>query len=293
LFALCFCFPAAAEKPVMVFVYHKDHEAPPPGAPLEARDLYTQEVLREALERTRGAYGNFELKPSPVMHEKYRPAALEHGDDGINISIFPARAGLGDKIFPVRIPLHRGLIGYRILTIRAADQPRFDLVRSAADLKAFHFGLIGSWSDVEILQQDGLTVETGSSQDGLFRMLDAKRFDALSNSVPAVIRLIEQYGPTYPAMAVEKHLLLHYPIPFYFWFRNTEDGRLKAERVRTGLESMVKDGTLKSLFYKHFSEILKQLDFDHRQVIELPNPTLDGQDPLDSPTLWYRPGEPH
>jgi hypothetical protein len=294
LFTVTLCLAATAgaeERPAMTFIYHRDHEALPPGAPPELRDEYTFQLLHEALERTRDRYGDFVLTPSPAMHEKYRPTTLEHGDEGINISVYPAKSDLGDKIFPVRIPIHRGLIGYRVLTIRAADQPRFDKVRSVADLKAFRFGLIGSWSDVEILQQAGFTVETSSSQNGLYRMLNAKHTDALSNSIPPAMQLLEHYSPTYPAMAIEKKLLLHYPMPFYFWFRNDQEGRLRAERVRAGLESMVRDGTIKALFYKYFGEILKQLDFDHRRIIELPNPTLDGQDPLNDPSLWYRPGE--
>jgi len=294
LIALSFCFFAEAgaeERPVMAFVYHSDDGVPSPDQPPSQRDLYTLEVLTQALERTRGTYGDFTLAPSPAMHEKYRPSALEHGDEGINISVFPAKAGLSDKVIPVRIPIHRGLIGYRVLTIRAADQPRFDRVRGAADLKTFRFGLLGPWDDVEILQHDGLRVETGPSQEGLFHMLDARRCDALSNAVPPAARLFDRYSPAYPAMAIEKQLLLHYPMPLYFWFRNSEDGRQRAERVRAGLLSMVRDGTLKALFYRHYGDVLKRLDFEHRRVIELPNPTLDGKDPLDDPALWYRPGE--
>lgn len=289
---LCFAAPArTAERAVMAFIYHSDHAAPLPGEPESLRNQYTLEVLRQALERTRAAYGDFALTPSPAMHEKYRPTALEHADEGINISAFPAKSGLDGKLIPVRIPIDRGLIGYRVLTIRAADQPRFDQVREAADLKSFRFGLLGSWDDVDILMHDGVAVETGSSQDGLFRMLDAKRFDALANAVPPVTQLFDRYGPVYPAMAIEKGLLLHYPMPVYFWFRNTEDGRLRAERVRSGLESMVKDGTLKTLFHKQFDETLQRLDFGHRRVIDLPDPLLDGQDPLADPALWYKPGE--
>ena len=291
---LTFCSAApagAAEQAAMIFVYHSDHAAPKTGEPASPRNQYTMNVLREALERTRAAYGDFTLTPSAVMHEKYRPSALEHGDEGINISVFPAKAGLGDRLIPVRVPIDRGLIGYRVLTILAADQPRFDAIQDAEGLKPFHFGLLGSWEDVEILQHDGVPVETSPSQEGLFRMLNAKRLDALNNAVPPVAQLFEQYHPAYPALAIEKGLLLHYPMPVYFWFRNTEDGRLRAERLRIGLESMVKDGALNALFQKYYGKMLKRLDFEHRRIVELPNPLLDGHDPLDDAALWYRPGE--
>lgn len=287
LLMLGLAIPAHAAEQPMRLVYHKDESASNP----HARDQYTLDVLRESLERTRGTFGDFTLAPSLPMHEKYRPTALEHGDAGINISVFPAKAGLDQNLIPVRIPIDRGLVGYRVLTIHAADQPRFDGVQTAEDLKPFHFGLPGSWQDVGILQQNGLTVETSTSQEGLFRMLDTNRLDALTNAVPPVAELFEHYARSYPAVAIEKRLLLHYPMPFYFWFRNTEEGRKQAERVRTGLRSMIEDGTLKILFYKRYGAFLKQLDFAHRRVIELANPLLDGQDPLADSALWYKPGE--
>ena len=281
----------ADTAPAMRFIYHSDHPPPPPGQQPSERNQYTLEVLRTALDRTRDTFGPYELTPSPAMHEKFRPLALEHGDEGINISVFPSKPGYADKLIPVRIPIDRGLMGYRILTIRAADQPRFDAIRSLDDLKAFRFGLLGSWDDVGILQHADLAIETGSSMEGLLHMLEAKRFDALSISAPPVLELHDRTAVSFPGIEIEKSLLLHYPMPLYFWFRDTEDGRRRAERVRIGLESMVQDGTLKSLFRKWYGATLARLDVDRRRVVELPNPQLDAADPLDRRALWYRPGE--
>ena len=277
--------------PATRFIYHSDHAPPPPDQPPSQRNQYTIEVLRTALDRTRDTYGPYELAPSPAMHEKFRPLALEHGDEGINISVFPSKPGYADKLIPVRIPIDRGLMGYRILTIRAADQPRFDTVHSFDDLKPFRFGLLGSWDDVGILRQAGLAVETGSSMEGLLRMLEAKRFDAFNISVPPTTELHDRTAARFPGTAIETTLLLHYPMPVYFWFRDTEDGRRRAERVQIGLESMVEDGTLKSLFHKWYGATLARLEVDRRRVVELPNSQLDPADPLDRHALWYTPGE--
>lgn len=282
--------PVMAEPAPTLFIYHSDHD-PPSGTPLSARNQYTLEVLRTALERTRGAYGPYTLAPSPAMHEKFRPQALERGDQGINISVFPNRSGYADKLVPVRIPIDRGLMGWRVLTIRAKDQPRFDGVSSPDDLKPFRFGLLGSWSDVEIMQRDGFSVETGPSMDGLLRMLDARRSDAFSNSPAPALELLASHRAEYPGLAIENSLLLHYPMPVYFWFRDTDDGRRRAERVRIGLESMVRDGTLKALFDTYYGPSLAKLGADRRRVVELPNPQLDAADPVDRSDLWYAPGE--
>jgi hypothetical protein len=291
--AACLAAPPgiADAPPSAVFIYHSDHDLPPGRQPSQ-RNQYTIEVLRTALDRTRAAYGPYELRPSPAMHEKFRPLALVRGDEGINISLFPSKPGYAGKLIPVRIPIDRGLMGYRVMTIRAEDQPRFDAVRSLDDLKALRFGLLGSWDDVAILRQDGLAVETGSSMEGLLRMLDAKRFDGFSNSPPPAVELYERYAAQYPGLAIESGLLLHYPMPVYFWFRDTADGRRRAERLRAGLDSMVRDGTMKALFDKWYGPTLARLTLDRRRVIDLPNPLLDPADPVDAPDLWYAPEEP-
>jgi hypothetical protein len=133
-------------------------------------------------------------------------------------------------------------------------------------------------------------VVPGTSYEGLFKMLEAGRFDALSRSASEVIQELELRGKDLPGVVIEKHLLLHYPMPAYFWFPNTEDGRRRAERVRIGLTEMIGDGTLQSLFDEEFAPLIKRLDLDHRVVIELSNPLLGDNDPLGDASLWYRPG---
>jgi hypothetical protein len=43
------------------------------------------------------------------------------------------------------------------------------------------------------------------------------------------------------------------------------------------------------LFEQEFRPFINQLDLDHRLVIELPNPLLGKDDPLNDPALWYHP----
>jgi hypothetical protein len=93
-----------------------------------------------------------------------------------------------------------------------------------------------------------------------------------------------------PGVVIEKHLALHYPMPAYFWFPNTEDGKKRAERIRVGLTEMIKDGSFQVLFDQEFGPLIKQLDLEHRVVIELPNPLLGGEEPWGDASLWYHPG---
>ena len=280
--ALVIAMPARAD-PVMIYIYHRDE------GDIDIRNQYLWRLLRGALERTRDRWGDYVLEPSIAMHQKRRIYVLEHNEAGINVSLFPAQKGLDGALIPVRIPVDRGMLGYRVLLIRESEQSRFEQVRSVEDLKQFTFGLLSWWEDVEILHDSGLKVMPGTSYEGLFKMLSAGRFDAFNRSSSEVLQEYTLRQKDLPGVVIEKHLLLHYPMPAYFWFPNSEDGRKRAERIRVGLTEMLKDGSFQALFDQEFAQLIKTLDMDHRLVIELPNPLLGEGDPLDDASLWYHP----
>ena len=285
--ALLLAMPAAAVESAMSYIYHRDE-----SGDIDQRNQYLWRVLRSALDHTRATWGDYVIEPSIAMHQKRRIYVLENSEAGINVSLFPAQRGLDDKLIPVRVPVDRGMLGYRVLLIRESDQAVFAGIKSLEELKSVRFGLLGWWEDVAVMENAGLNVVPGTSYEGLFKMLSAGRFDALSRSSSEVIQEFELRRKDLPGVVIEKHLLLHYPMPAYFWFPNTEDGRRRADRVREGLTQMLHDGSLQALFDEEFGPLIKRLDMDHRQVIELINPLLGDNDPLDDPALWYRPGEP-
>jgi len=284
LVALALWGPARADL-TMTYIYYRD------VGDIELRNQYFWRMLQAALEQTRDRWGDYVLEPSIGMNEKRRIHVLENNERSINVSMFPSQRGLDDKLVPVRIPIDRGMLGYRVFLIRQSEQPQFDTVKSLEDLKKFSFGLLDGWEDVPIMRSAGFTVIAGSSYEGLFKMLSAGRFDAFNRSSNEVVQEYDVRKKDLPGVVIEKHLLLHYTMPAYFWFPNTEEGRNRAERVRTGLAEMIQNGRFQALFDQEFGQIIKRLDMDHRMVIELPNPLLGEEDPLADPALWYRPAD--
>jgi len=274
---------AVAADDSMRYIYHRD-----PGSD-DNRNAYGWRVLRAALDRTRDRYGDYVLEPGSITDERPNATSLLHGDGGITISIFTARTGYEGKLIPVRIPIDRGILGYRLLLIHAGDQTKFSGVRALGDLKRLKFGALVSWTDVPIMRQAGLAVETGPSFDGLFKMLAAGRFDALSRGAGEIEHDLDERRKELPGIVVERSLVLHYPLPVYFWFRDDEEGKALAERVTLGLRQMVADGSLEDLFHQEFDTILASLNLAHRHVIELKNPLLSAEEPLAERALWYRP----
>ncbi len=280
---LCLSTGTAIAGEPMRYTYHRD-----PGSD-DSRNAYAWRLLGAALDRTRDRFGDYVLAPSETVDERPNAASLLRGEGRISVSVFTPRTDYVGKLVPVRIPIDRGVLGYRLLLIHAGDQEKFDTVRGLRDLGPLRFGALASWADAEILRHAGLTVVTGDSFDGLFKMLSARRFDVLGRGAGEVGRDLATQRKNLPDVVVERTLALHYPLPVYFWFRGDQEGHRMAERVRTGLRAMLADGSFDALFHQEFDPIIAPLDLAHRHIIELENPLLPADEPLADRSLWYRP----
>ncbi|WP_332851386.1 hypothetical protein [Duganella sp. S19_KUP01_CR8] len=257
---------------------------------IDSRYDYDWAVLRAALEKTAPRYGVFEQHQSKVAMSPPRVVQEMSSPSGrINIFVRATSPELEREFLPVRLPVDRGLLGYRLLLIRGADQQRFAGIKTVADLRRLRAGLGQGWADIPIFEKAGVPVVEGSSYDGLFAMLEADRFDFYSRSADEALREFKERSASHPQMAVEQTLLLHYPLPRYFFLRRDAEGRLLAKRIETGMEMMIKDGTLNTLFQRYKADLIKNTAMHKRRVINLANPKLTPQTPLARGELWFNP----
>ncbi|MDF3012377.1 MAG: hypothetical protein K0Q78_581 [Cellvibrio sp.] len=175
------------------------------------------------------------------------------------------------QLRPIRIPLFKGLFGYRVLLIRKQEQTRFDQVKTIQDLEKFLGGQGTHWPDTLILQANGLRVTTAETTESLFRMIHAKRFDYFPRGISeAWFELIQRNDAD---LAVEENILLHYPTAIYF-FVNKENEAL-AQRIEKGMETLIDNGKFDQFFYNH-----------PRVSSELKNPYLPAETPVNNPRYW-------
>ncbi|PHV06797.1 amino acid ABC transporter substrate-binding protein [Janthinobacterium sp. BJB412] len=252
----------------------------------DARFADLVEILHTALERTTAEAGPFELAPSALkMNEARYLSALKQGQL-INIAWSSTSIDKERDLLPLRIPLRKGLLGYRIALIACGQQARVDQIRSLDDLRRFSVGQGMGWGDVQLYQAAGIKVAQ-ASYDKLFRMLTLGRFDLFPRGVTEVYAEYALRAPVDPQLAVEKNLLLYYPWPYYFFF-NHKDGALK-QRVENGLRMMLRDGSFDALFWKYNGKAIEQANLRGRRVITLPNRMLPRETPLGEAGLWLDP----
>lgn len=257
---------------------------------IDSRYDYDWAVLRAALEKTVPGFGPFEQRQSPVAMSPSRVVQEMSTPSGrVNIFVRASSPELETQFLPIRLPVDRGLLGYRLLLIRQADRTRFSQVKTVADLRPLRAGVGQGWADIAILQDAGIGVVEGSNYAGLFAMLAAGRFDFFSRSADEALREIDERHASYPQMEIEATLLLHYPLPRYFFLRRDAEGALLAQRIETGMEMMIRDGSLNALFQRYKGDIITSAALRQRRVIKLANPRLTPQTPLARAELWFNP----
>lgn len=280
--ALCLC--CAAGQAATHIVY------PLTGGNVDSRYDYDWAVLRTALQKTEARHGSFELKQSDIVMSPQRVTQeLSMPAGRINILVRATDPALERQFIPVRLPVDRGLLGYRVFLVREADLPRFAQVRTLEQLRQLRAGQGKGWADVAILEAAGIETVEGSTYDGLFAMLDAGRFDFFSRSADEARRELAERHARHPQLAIEPTLLLHYPLPRYFFLRRDDEGRHLAKRIEEGMEIMIRDGSLAALFQRYKRDIIEQSGLKRRRVLTIRNPALSPQTPLSRSELWYDP----
>ncbi|KUM03320.1 hypothetical protein KIF53_18980 [Chromobacterium subtsugae] len=189
------------------------------------------------------------------------------------------------KLLAVKVPLDKGLIGWRVPLI-SADRPQlFKGVKTRQQLMAFRAGQGQDWPDTQILQHAGLPVVTSVDYPNLFSMLRQRRYDYFPRSVIEVRQELE--SPNSKGLMLDPYLLLHYPTAFYF-FVSPKRPEL-ARMLEQGLERSVADGSFEQLFKSFNGDHLRGLNLAARTIIELDNPLLPEDTPLRRRELWFHP----
>ena len=226
-------------------------------------------LLELALDRSGVA---FDLSPTP--QEMTQPREMVNLRNGkVSVIWAGTSQAFEQEFLPVRVPLYRGLLGYRVCLIDANSQPAFSAVESTAQLTEFRMGQGVGWADVDILRANSFTVFT-ARYDLLFGMTTANRFDCYLRGVTEVSKELTEYGPANPTLAVEQDLLLVYPFATFF-FVDPANTAL-AEALERGLTRATDDGSFQAYFEGHpdVQAVYDHLNLDARKRFDLENPFL-------------------
>ena len=250
---------------------------PSTGAADDERGDYYVSLLKLALSK---ADGHHVVRASATPSVAMRAFANMAAGQGIDVIWAPTILEFERDFRPVRIPLDKGILGWRIFLIGEADRDLFGGIRSLDQLRALPAGQVGEWVDTTVLRANGLPVVTATRYESLFKMLAAQRFRYLPRGAGEIAGELRSHGGL--GLVVEPHLALHYPMCTYF-FVARQNAEL-ARRLEQGLRRAQQDGSFEQLFRQFFGQALQAAQLDRRRVFELDNPT--------SPASCRRAGRP-
>ncbi|WP_413113635.1 hypothetical protein [Thaumasiovibrio sp. DFM-14] len=246
------------------------------------RDDLIYDIIHLALEKSNAPQS---LIPSSEYYSDARLVEeVRNGD--VDLIWAGASTELQSQLKAIKIPIFKGLSGYRTFVIERSQQKLFDNITNLEQLKARTAGLGRFWTDTLILEAAGITVIKPVKADSLFYMLDGHRFDYLPLGVHESQGVVDTQQADGLNLVLESKLLLKYPSAMYFYVE--KNNQQLYDLLNSGLEKAISDGSYDELFYR--SEIIRKTiinsNINGRRVIEINNPFLPDDMPLHREELW-------
>jgi hypothetical protein len=143
---------------------------------------YFIDVLQLAIDKSTSQSGPAKRLVVDIPMEQQRQ--LKSLDDNIlDVMWAMTSIHLEKDALPVRIPLLKGLLGYRVLVVRKDQQQAFSAITQLSQLKQLTAVQGFGWSDVQILQDNGFKVEVSSWYDTIYKSLNSGFYDYFPRSV--------------------------------------------------------------------------------------------------------------
>ncbi|KZN32690.1 transporter substrate-binding domain-containing protein [Pseudoalteromonas luteoviolacea] len=265
LLVVIFCHTAVAKEAKVVRVTQGAHP-------------YVVDLIKLALSYQKDVY---KLRYVDNIPTQSRAIRLLGKENGIDIFWSVTNSRRENMARAVRVPIVKGLLGYRILVINKDNQAKFSNLNHISQLQKFHFGLRYDWPDHNIFVDNQLSVNEFKTFTGALNMLKSNRFDAIPISILELPDLVSRYQ-TY----AEQNLLLYYPSAVYLFVEKSDQALFHA--LSNGMNQALQDGQFEKLFNQYFNGLIKELELEKRTLIELSNRSLPPSAPLAEQHLWYR-----
>lgn len=213
---------------------------------------------------------------------KQRAFILMANNDGIDVIIGTSTAEREKLYQPIRFPILRGLNGWRVALVKKNNVDLFENVTTEKAFKKLIPGQFHSWTDTQILEENGIKVAKGSDHDGLYKMLSKGRIDYFPRSI--LEAELDRDRNKALNLVIDPHILIKYPNAYYFYV--SKDNHQLAEDLSRGLELALADGRFEKLFMKTYGDVLKRLQVNKRRVFNLKNSLLLESTPVERAELW-------
>lgn len=186
-------------------------------------------------------------------------------------------------ITALRVPLERGLLGYRICLVRDDDTDVLANVRNAEDLKKIRIGQGIGWGDIAVYRNVGIEVVEApfSSVSDPVKALASGHFDALPLGVNEYQIFLQAYNKEASGITADRHIVISYPWFRYVWVSTAaKDSKLLLEALDRGFGIIAANGEFVAIYEKYKGADPKRQLVGRRTIhLQSPYSTDDDIDP--------------
>lgn len=262
----------------------------PPQSDFDVSHNYFVTLLQMMLDNTASEYGQSNVTHVVRMEQGRAFYELKRGKI---IDVYWAGTSIDreEEFTAIRIPLLKGLLGYRLSIIREDSQSNFQSIKNLKDLKKYTACQGRHWPDSDILENAGIDVRRGPIYELMFGQLAAGRCDFFPRGIHEGGPELTARRDKYPNLRLFSDTIVYYPFPMYFFVRK---GNIDlAERLELGLERAIDSGEFDLLLEKHpiTSKLFPLTQWGEKNIIAIRNPLLPRDTPITNSRYWVRPDD--
>ncbi len=262
------------------------------------RYVYDIELLRLALEKTRPAYGDYQLLGLPATnYARLLHSLIQNTHPNLILEIsYDKKLEESQGLTFINFPIDLGIIGYRVCFVNPAIKEKIKQVQTLDELRKYSIGQGVGWADIAILRHNGFNVVEVSSYVSLFKMVAGGRFDLFCRGANELMEEFEQYKDI-GKLTYDESFALVYRMPRFFYLNGNNP--LLKKRIEEGLHIAYNDGSLLELWRKENQLSIDFAKMRGRKIFYLENPMIRGLsedytryfvDPLALPDQRLKPG---
>ncbi len=260
-----------------------------PQSEQDASHHYFSALLQLALDKTQVEYGHAIARPTPFVLEQGRAEQALKSGQHIDIYWMGTSLDREQKLSPIRIPLLKGLLGYRGLIIRESERDFFANKTNwlRLNLRSICQGM--HWPDSDILERGGFRVIRSARFKSMFAMLENYRCDMFPRGIHEGPAEVTAHKKASDKLGWFDQYLIYYPFPMYFFTK--KDNIVLADRITKGLEMMIDDGSFTQFMQQHpVTEHLFPLSqWTERVKVKLLNTELPADTDITDGRYWVVP----
>ncbi|WP_157447168.1 hypothetical protein [Catenovulum agarivorans] len=246
-----------------------------------ALQQYNTRILEMALE-----HADLQVPKLKSLDEKMtREQALTRMDSGdIDIMWLATSQEFEERFIPVRVPMYKGLMSYRVLMIRQGNEQKFDGIRTFTQFKELKAGVGRFWTTTKVFKAEDINSVLTTKVHNLYPMLEGGRFDYIPRGVMEITPELKKHANL--PLALEPSLLLHLPTAVYP-FVSKSNPKL-AELIEEGMLKALDSGEFDAYFQttNQYLDTLKIISQHKWKVIPINNSILPKETPLQNEKLW-------